>query len=134
MWLEALDPEAWARYDACYKKLADEGKLGIRHQSLRPCYTGIAVLINMAVHPHRDSGDVKNGWVTTNCWGTFEGGLPAFSALEMVFDQRPVDLVFARSTVLEHWVTPITAGERYGQTHFTKKFVMDASSRGYECC
>ena len=132
MWLKALDPEAWQRYD-CYKELADGGKLGPLHQSLRGCYAGMALLINMAVHPHRDAGDVKNGWGATNCWCTFEGGLPAFGALNLVFNQKPMDLMFARSAVLEHWLTPITLGERYCQTHFTKKFVMDPSSRDYEC-
>ena len=125
MWFLAIDPDTWARYNELYQRLANEGKLGVIHQSSRGCYVAMALLINTAVNPHRDPGDVTKGWVTTNCWGQFEGGMPAFGGLDMLFQQKPMDLMFARSALIEHWVTPITSGERFCQTHFVKKDIMD---------
>lgn len=140
MWLEGLDVDTWGKYRDCYSRLLEENKLGILHQSPRGCFTGMALLINASVKPHRDQGDVKEGLVATTCVGQFEGGLPVFPALGMIFNQRPGDILFARSALLEHWVTPITGGERYSLTNFTKGNVMcpapitdtcDLCGRGY---
>lgn len=125
MWFQLLDPTTHRRYRDCYQALVDQDKLEFLHQSARGCFTGMALLINHAVNPHRDSNDVKDGYVVTTPLGDFEGGLVVFPDLKLMICQKPGDLLFSRSALLQHSVTDITAGQRTSFTYFTKRFVME---------
>ena len=125
MWLKAVDEKQYDRYRGSYTRYASQGELGPIHQSNRSAFLGIAALVNKAVDPHTDKGDVRDGWVATTCVGNFEGGKSVFIGPNVIINQRPGDIVFARSALMPHWVTDITDGERYCLTFFTKKHVMD---------
>ena len=125
MWFKLLDPTTHKRYHDRYQALADQDKLEFLHQSARGCFTGMTLLVNHAVNPHRDANDVKDGFVVTTPLGDFEGGFVAFPDLKVMIRQKPGDLLFSRSALLQHSVTDITDGQRTSFTYFTKKSVME---------
>lgn len=126
-WFKALDPETWEQYHTCYQKLRKEGKL--RHLDLGAndwgCFLGHALLINIYVDPHKDSGDVKRGWVFNYPWMDFEGGDAVYVDLALRFKQRAGDFIMSRSCVLTHMTMLITAGQRWGNTWFTKADILE---------
>lgn len=126
-WFKALDPNKWKEYHSCYQRLRREGKL--RHLDLGAddwgCFLGHALLINTYVDPHKDSGDVKWGWVFTYPWMDFEGGDAVYLDLALRFKQRAGDFIMSRSCVLNHMTMPITAGQRWGSTWFTKANILE---------
>lgn len=134
-WFKALDPEKWEEYHSCYQKLRKDGKL--EHLDLGAkdwgCFLGHALLINSYVDPHKDSGDVKRGWVITYPWMDFEGGDAVYLDLALRFKQRAGDFIMSRSCVLSHMTMPITAGQRWGNTWFTKANVLETPVPGLFC-
>ena len=132
-WFETLDKPVWEEYKSCYQDLRQQGKLDVLDQGDDGCFTSQALLINYSVGPHKDENDVKHGWVATNCWGQFEGGLAVFPDLAVSLKQEAGDLVFSRSAVLVHWVTPVTQGQRFGSTRFTKQFVLRPCKPEWYC-
>ena len=73
----------------------------------------------MRVGPQKDSGDVKDGWVAMACFGNFTGGGLCAPALWIKIPFRPGDIVFFRSSLLEHWVEEFEGG-RFSVVLFTK--------------
>ena len=133
MWIRKLDPKEYERYHQCYNKLAKAGKLGPLHQTHRGTYIGLALLINKVTSPHKDSGDIKDGWTVTLCWGDFEGAYAVYPGLGKMFKQQPMDLMMTRASVLEHWNTDLTSGQRFCTAFFSKSNVMEPKAAPYEC-
>jgi hypothetical protein len=105
-WFRALDPEQYEAYRAHFQHLVDVTPLKILEVSNSQCWLGLAVLRNLQVHNHKDKGDVKDGWVAMTCFGDFtEGGELCLPQLDLKLHFRPRDVVFFRSSVLEHFVT-----------------------------
>ncbi len=130
-WLESLDHPIWQEYHDSYQGLRSQ--LGHLYQGTDGCQSSLALLVNMAVGPHKDPGDVKDGWVATCCWGEFEGAHAVFPDLACKFKQEPGDLLLARPAVLEHWITPITKGNRACHVRFTKANVLRPDEIRFEC-
>ena len=134
-WFNALDREKWEEYHSCYQKLRAEGKL--HHLDLGAndwgCFSGHALLINTYVDPHKDSGDVKKGWVFTYPWRYFEGGDAVYPDLGLRFRQRAGDIIMSRSCVLNHMTMWITAGQRWGNTWFTKANILETPGPAILC-
>lgn len=87
----------------------------------------------MTVGPHKDKGDVKDRLVATTCYGDFKGAHTVFPELHAKLDQRPGDIVLARSAVLVHYITPIGSGERQRHSRFTKEDILHPHHKGFDC-
>ena len=126
-WFKALDPEKWKQYHSRYQQLLGEGEL--HHLDLgaddHGCFLAHALLINTYVDPHKDKEDVKRGWVITYLWKDFEGRDAVYLDLALRFKQRAGDFIMSRSCVLTHMTMPITAGQRWGNTWFTKANILE---------
>ena len=133
MWMKKFAPKEYERYHQCYNKLAKAGKLGPLHQTRRGTFIGLALLINRITNPHKDSGDVKDGWTVTFCWGNFDGADAVYPGLRKVFKQRPMDLMMTRASVLEHWNTDLISGHRFCTAFFSKANVMEPKDAPYVC-
>ena len=99
-WTKALEPKSFEEQNVMYQDLHKDGKLKHFGQGDSGCHAGLALLINMAVNPHKDVYDVKDGWTATNCWGSFKGGDLVFPELQRKIRQEPGDLVLAHYSVL----------------------------------
>ena len=132
-WMEKLDYPMWQEYHNKYQDLEEQGKLRHLYQGPSGCQSGYALLINMSVEPYKDGGDVKDGWVATNCWGNFKGGLAVFPDLEFKISQEAGDLLFARTAVLEHWITPVADGQRFSNVRFTKGDILRPHIPIFDC-
>lgn len=134
-WFKALDPGKWAEYHSRYQQLRAEGEL--HHLDLGVndwgCFLGHALLINTYVDPHKDSGDVKKGWVITYPWKDFEGGDAVYLDLALRLKQRAGDFIMSRSCVLIHMTMRITAGQRWGSTWFTKANILETPTPNIFC-
>ena len=130
-WFKSVDPSKWQEYHDSYQGL--NGELGHLYQGANGCQSSQALIINMAVGPHKDRGDVKDGWVATCCWGDFEGALAVFPDLFAKFKQEPGDILLARTAVLEHWITAITKGFRASQVWFTKANILQPDQISLRC-
>lgn len=126
-WFKALDPYKWEEYHSRYQQLRNEGELRHLDSGAKDwgCFLGHALLINAYVDPHKDSHDVKRGWVITYPWMDFEGGDAVYLDLALRFKQRAGDFIMSRSCVLSHMTMPITAGQRWGNTWFTKANILE---------
>ena len=134
-WFKALDEDKWEEYHSRYQTLRAAGEL--RHLDMGAndwgCFLGHALLINSYVDPHKDRGDVKHGWVITYPWMEFEGGDAVYLELALRFKQRAGDFIMSRSCVLSHMTMPITAGQRWGNTWFTKADVLETRIANIFC-
>ena len=132
-WLRAIDPDCWGKYHARYQSLREAGSLGHLDQGANGCFAGQAILINVAVKPHKDSNDDRGGWVATNCWGSFKGGDAVFPDLGARLRQGARDLVFSKSAHLLHWVLAITEGQRIGNARFMKNTIVNPPTPTFSC-
>ena len=107
----AIDRDSWTQYHTNYNCILQDTALKAIHTSGRACFLGLSVVVNMALGPHKDSNDVKDGWVAMICTGNFTGGNLVLPALEAQLEHTPGDVVFFRSTVLEHYLAAFE-GER----------------------
>lgn len=115
----AVDKQVHAQYAATYQQTARTGALRILTATNRACSQGLVVIRNLAAQPHEDSSDYKKGWVAMCCFlGDFTGGELVIPALKMMFKFQPRDVIFFRSTLLEHYVLPFT-GDRTSLLFFT---------------
>jgi len=133
MWLKALDPQGWQRYNQCYQKARAGGKLEILDDGawgIQSCHT---LLVNAIANPHKDPGDVKQGWTITYPLGNFTGGEVVFLDLGLKFGQQAGDILMAPASVLTHMVLPHQGGDRYSHVWFTKADVMDPPEHKYFC-
>lgn len=134
-WFKALDEVTWKKYNSRYQELRNEGELGHLDLGAKElgCFLGHALLINTYVDPHKDSGDVKWGWVFTYPWMKFEGGDAVYLDLGLRFKQRAGDFIMSRSCVLVHMTMRIISGQRWGNTWFTKAKVLETPVATFLC-
>ena len=90
--------------DKTYQRALRTGALRIMTATNRACFQGLVVIRNLAALPHKDSSDYKKGWVAMCCFGDFTGGELVIPVLKMMFKFQPGDVIFFRSTILEHYV------------------------------
>lgn len=117
---QEVDPRVYEQYRRNYDLQSRASALGQFKVSNRSCFHCLAVLVNAQVGPHKDSNDVKEGWVVMACFGEFEGGELCLPGLGYNVPFQPGDVVLFRSAVLEHWVAPFE-GTRYSCVFFTKQ-------------
>lgn len=89
----------------------------------------MAILHNCQVDPHKDAGDIRDGWVAMTCVGDFEDGLLVLPELNIKLEYLPGDVVFMRSSLVEHYISDYS-GHRTSMVFFTKgttKEWMDAN-------
>jgi hypothetical protein len=84
----------------------------------------MAVLHGAKVGIHKDKGDVKDGWVAMICCGEFEGGDLCIPGLGLKLQHRPEDVVFLRSSLLEHFVSDFD-GSRTSLVFFSHENLID---------
>jgi hypothetical protein len=103
-------------------------------------WTGRAVLANKPTHPHRDLGDWLLGLAVIACFGSFTGGEFVVPGLKVKFPFQPGDVIFIKSSLLTHFVTPWEPanspdgkrGCRFSIVHFTHQKIVDwAMSDGF---
>ena len=86
----------------------------------------MAVLISLCCGLHRDSQDKVHGWAADMAFGEFEGGFLQVPQLGIQFNLRLSDVLFMRSAILQHSVSPVTSGERFGMVLFTHESMFDS--------
>jgi hypothetical protein len=129
--LEIVDAEAFKEYsDNFSKKTSWEsgsgGHIFATSSRTRNCFLGMAVLIGLCCGLHRDSLDKVHGWAADMAFGEFEGGFLQVPQLGIQFNLRPGDVLFMRSAILQHSVSPVTSGERFGTVLFTHESMFDS--------
>ena len=112
------------QYVDTYQQAAHTGVLRIMTTTHRACFEGLVLIRNLAAHAHKDSSDYKKGWVAMCCFGDFTGGELVILPLKMMFKFEPGDVIFFRSTLIEHYVLPFT-GDRTSLVFFTDHNVMN---------
>lgn len=115
----ACCPDAFQEYEDIYMRAIDRGGTGDISVSDQPVFCTMAILRNCQVDPHKDAGDIKNGWVAMLCTGEFEGGLLVLPELGIKLNYRPGDVVFMRSSLVEHFISDY-CGQRTSMVFFTK--------------
>ena len=134
MWLKTLDPESHPLYNKCYKNHRATGNLGVLDDGDWGTQLGHTFLANATVNPHKDGGDVKQGWTFTNVWGDFtQGGEAVLPGLGLKFVQQPGDLLMFPASVIEHMILPHEGGDRFSNVRSTKQNIFDASIPRFFC-
>ena len=103
---EAIDQDAFNRYRQAYEGWLNETALPMIHTTTRACFLGMAVVVNKRVGPHKDVGDVRDRWVAMITVRNYKGGEVVLPALDVQLHHELGDVIFFRSTVLEHFVAP----------------------------
>ena len=122
-WISVLDPEVYQELHDRYQELGSE-TLKHLYQGPDACHSGLVLLANVAVDPHKDRDDARESWTSTNCWFDFKGGYLGFPDLGIKIAQEAGDLVLSHAAVLTHFVEEIEDGERYCHVRFTKKGIL----------
>ena len=122
-WISALDPERHQELHSRYHELG-ENELQHLYQGEEGCHSGLALLVNLAVGPHKDSNDAKDSWTSTNSWGNFKGGDLIIPDYGFRIAQEEGDIVLSHAAILTHMVDEIEDGERYCHVRFTKKNIL----------
>ena len=120
----AVDKKVHAKYVGTYQQALRTGALRIMTATNRACFQGLVVVRNLAAQPHKDGSDYKKGWVAMCCFGDFTGGELVIPVLGMKFRFQPGDVIFFRSTLLEHYVLPFI-GDRTSLVFFTHHNLMN---------
>lgn len=121
-----VDSSMYRSYRNAYEKaLITTPPLQVLTYTKRACFQGLAVVHNLAVEPHKDNSDCKNGWVAMCCWGEFEGGELVLPTLKLALKFQPGDVVFFRSALLYHYLMPFV-GHRTSFVFFTHQDVVEA--------
>lgn len=120
---EVADPDSYRRYHSRFHDLADNTAVRLFRTTARNCFAGVAVIKDLCCKPHRDGNDKVDGWAADLAFGNFTGGSHQIPQTGREFELRPGDVLFMRSSLLQHSVSPIT-GERFGLVYFTHASVM----------
>lgn len=128
-WISVIDPAKHKELHGCYQALGQE-ELKHLYQGSEACHSGLVLLVNQSVGPHKDAKDARDNWTSTNPWagnvgGTFTGGYLVLPDLAMKIDQRPGDLLLTHAAVLTHYVDQIEDGERFCNVRFTKVDILN---------
>ncbi|KAI9704116.1 MAG: hypothetical protein M1836_006977 [Candelina mexicana] len=124
---ELLDPKNYRRYHTNYKGFAKHLPFPDMDTTERACWLGMALLFNKRCGPHKDHGDVLDGFVPDMAFGDHTGGGVIFWELGKIFDVANGSILFSRSAYLTHHVLP-SVGERLAVVCFTKKQLGDVYS------
>ena len=122
-WILALDPERHQELQNRYRELGED-ELQHLYQGEEGCHSGLALLVNLAVGPHKDSNDAKDSWTSTNSWGSFKGGDLIIPDYGFRIAQEEGDIVLSHAAIITHMVDDIEDGERYCHVRFTKKNIL----------
>ena len=124
---QELQPLWYEKYRYNYDKIIKkDSRFAPLATSGRGCWNALALLCNFRVDPHKDSGDVKDGWVAMTCLGKFSGGELCLPQCGVRIPYEVGDVVLFRASVLEHWIMP-WEGKRYSMVFFTKAAGWDIS-------
>lgn len=93
LWLKALDPEVYRRYNNRFLELKEKVEELYADDSSR--FLSKTLLINAIVQPHRDVEEVQDGYVLTYPLGDFTGGDQVILDMGMRFHQEAGDLLVA---------------------------------------
>ena len=131
--MELCDRESKQKFHAHTQDLRRDGLLQHLDQGPHAVNSSLVAIVNLAVQPHRDPGDARDGWTSTNSWGNYEGAWAVFPDLGIMIEQEPGDIMLCRSHYLEHWITKITSGERYSCIRMTKENVINPLEQWARC-
>ena len=113
MCLQAWSPELYELYLAKYKEWFDSASnMRVLHTTNRACFLLQVLVAQLNVAPHRDRNDYQKGYVFSCPYGDWTGGDVYFPDLNVVFVQRPGDILQSASAVLSHTVSPVSTGQR----------------------
>lgn len=62
MIFEVVDPDMYIDYLGIFYDNLDKTALGAFQTTARACFMGLAVVMNEQVGPHKDVGDLRDGW------------------------------------------------------------------------
>lgn len=116
---KAIDRDAFAGYESVWNDLVARGGLANIHTSHWQVFATMALVHELTVGPHIDDGDLAGGWVAMFVRGRFTGGDLVVPALGIKVPYQQGDLVFMRSSELEHYIDKWD-GSRTGVVMFTK--------------
>jgi hypothetical protein len=96
-------------------------------------WIGRAVLVNMPTHAHCDLGDWLLSLAAIACFGSFTGGEFVVPALKVKFPFQPRDVIFIKSSLLEHYITEWEPAEfpdrqpgcRFSIVHYMHQDIVD---------
>lgn len=132
-WISVIDPKKHEELHECYQAL---GETNLKHlyQGPHACQSGLVLLVNQSVGPHKDQKDARDNWTTTNTHagqvgGQYQGGHLVLPDLAVKIDQRPGDLLLTHAAVLTHYVDPVEEGERFCHVRFTKVDILNRPAR-----
>jgi hypothetical protein len=111
-----------------FLSLAKNTAVSMLKMSSKSCFLGMTVLAGICCLPHRDSKDSKTSWVANVAFGEFNGGCVEVPQVGLQFDLKQGDVIFMRSTLLQHSVSKVTSGFRYGVVYFSHEAVMKERS------
>lgn len=74
MIFEGVDRAVYHFYLQAFERFLQQTPLDMFQTTERACFTGLAIVHNERVQPHRDVGDHRHGWAAMCCFGGFEGG------------------------------------------------------------
>ena len=112
MCFQAWSPELYETYLNKYKEWFDaDPDMRVLHTSNRACFLLQALVSQLSVTPHRDRHDYKKGYVFSCQFGQRTGGKVYHPDLNMIFVQRPGDILQSAS-VLSHTVSPVLTGQK----------------------
>jgi hypothetical protein len=120
-----LEPDSWKRYQQAMD-LARSKDSSISMLGPHGCFFGMALVHNLRVLPHVDSGDDKQGFVAMTPIGNFTGGELLLGTHGEMFklNYKPGDIILFRSAILRHAVAKFE-GNRTALVLFSHQDVMD---------
>jgi hypothetical protein len=120
---EVADKANYHRYKSLYDTIAGNSALCWLQTTSRNCFLGMAILVGLCCKPHRDVRDTMDGWVADTVFGDFDGGLLKVPQVGRQFRLQQGDVIFMRSALLQHAVSPTTRGKRFGMVLFTHQMM-----------
>jgi len=120
---EVVDEANYHRYKSLYDTVAKNSALCWLQTTGRNCFLGMAILVGLCCKPHRDVRDTMDGWVADTVFGDFDGGFLKVPQVGRQFRLQQGDVIFMRSALLQHSVSPTTRGKRFGMVLFTHQMM-----------
>ena len=131
LWLKALAPDVHDSYNARYVELRD--KIGDMDVGDSGCFLSKTLIVNAIVDPHKDTDEVKEGFVLTYPFGDYTGADQVYLELGMRFHQEPGDLLVAPAQRLTHFGLKVESGQRFGHAFSTRQTVQKAPVHTHMC-
>ena len=115
----AVDGQCFERFKNLYTAATNLGGAANLCVSEWQVFLTMILVHQLRVDPHKDDGDMEQGWVAMFVTGEFTGGDLVLPSLGIKMDYQPGDIVFMRSGELEHYVDE-WEGTRTGVVMFNK--------------